>query len=80
MLNEIIARIDALDQMMKDLLLFARPPKPRRSPTDLVSLVTTTASLLSEDPALKEVEVEVEGSAPAVSADPDMLESCFRTC
>jgi hypothetical protein len=46
-LNEIILRIDALDQMMKDLLLFARPPKPRRAPTDLVSLVTTTADLLS---------------------------------
>ncbi len=46
-LNEIILRIDALDQMMKDLLLFARPPKPRRAPTDLVSLVTMTADLLS---------------------------------
>ena len=39
--------------MMKDLLLFARPPQPRRAPTDLVPLVTTTASLLSQDPALQ---------------------------
>jgi signal transduction histidine kinase len=77
-LNEIVARIDALDQMMKDLLLFARPPKPRRAPTDLVPLVTTTANLLSEDPALKEVDVEVEGSAPTVSADPDMLRIVFQ--
>jgi nitrogen fixation/metabolism regulation signal transduction histidine kinase len=30
--KEIIGRIDSLDQMMKDLLLFARPPKPRRVP------------------------------------------------
>ena len=34
-LKEIVARIDALDQMMKDLLLFARPPKPKRAPTDV---------------------------------------------
>jgi two-component system sensor histidine kinase AtoS len=40
--------------------------------------VTATASLLSEDPALKEVNIEVEGSAPAVSADPDMLRIVFQ--
>jgi PAS domain S-box-containing protein len=77
-LNEIVSRIDALDEMMKDLLLFARPPKPRRAPTDLVPLVTTTAKLLSQDPALQEVDVEVEGSAPPVSADPDMLRIVFQ--
>jgi nitrogen-specific signal transduction histidine kinase len=77
-MKEIVSWIDALDQMMEDLLLFARPPKPRRAPTDLVPLVTTTANLLSEDPALKEVDVEVEGSAPTVSADPDMLRIVFQ--
>jgi two-component system sensor kinase FixL len=77
-LKEIVSRIDALDQMMKDLLLFARPPKLKRAPTDLVPLVTATASLLSQDPALHDVEVEVEGSAPPVSADPDMLRIVFQ--
>jgi signal transduction histidine kinase len=43
-----------------------------------VPLVTTTAHLLSEDPALKEVDVEVEGSAPTISADPDMLRIVFQ--
>jgi PAS domain S-box-containing protein len=76
--REIVSRIDALDQMMKDLLLFARPPKPRRAPTDLVPLVTTTANLLSQDPAMQEVAIEVEGSAPTVSADPDMLKVVFQ--
>jgi C4-dicarboxylate-specific signal transduction histidine kinase len=42
-LNEIVSRIDALDQMMKDLLLFAPPPKPEHAPIDLVPLVRTTA-------------------------------------
>jgi PAS domain S-box-containing protein len=77
-LKEIVTRIDALDQMMKDLLLFARPPKPRRTPTDLVPLVTTTANLLSQDPAMKDVDVDIEGSAPAVPADPDMLRIVFQ--
>jgi PAS domain S-box-containing protein len=77
-LKEIISRIDALDQMMKDLLLFARPPKPRRAPTDLIPLVTTTADLLSRDPALQGVNVEVEGTAPPVLADADMLRIVFQ--
>ena len=58
-LQEIVSRIDSLDQMMKDLLLFARPPKPRRAPTDVVPLVTTTAGLLSRDPALRDLDIEV---------------------
>ena len=77
-LKEIVSRIDALDQMMKDLLLFARPPKPKRSPTEVVPLVAATANLLSEDPALKGVDVQIEGSAPAISADPDMLRIVFQ--
>jgi two-component system sensor kinase FixL len=76
--KEIVARIDSLDQMMKDLLLFARPPKPRRAPTDLVPLVKTTASLLSEDPALHDVDIEIDGAAPPVSADAEMLKVVFQ--
>ena len=76
--KEIIGRIDSLDQMMKDLLLFARPPKPRRAPTDVVPLVTLTASLLSRDPSLQNVEVEVDGSAPPVPADTEMLKIVFQ--
>jgi hypothetical protein len=37
---------------MKDLLLFARPTQPRPAPVDIGSLEKSTASLLTEDPAL----------------------------
>jgi signal transduction histidine kinase len=77
-LDEIVSRIDALDQMMKDLLLFARPPQPRYAPTDLVPLVTTTASLLSQDPAVREVDIVVEGAAPPLPADAEMLRIVFQ--
>jgi two-component system sensor kinase FixL len=73
MMSEIVARIDALDEMMKDLLLFARPPVPRRRATDVVPLVKTTASLLARDPALQGVEVEIAGSAPPIPVDAEML-------
>ena len=76
--KEIVSRIDSLDQMMKDLLLFARPPQLRRSPTDIVPLVTTTGHLLAQDPALQEIKVDVDGAAPPVTADPDMLKIVFQ--
>ena len=46
--QDIVTRIDALDALMKDLLLFARPPQPRRAPVDVVPLVTMTADLVCQ--------------------------------
>jgi two-component system sensor kinase FixL len=78
MMQEIVKRIDSLDAMMKDLLLFARPPKPRRSPTDLVPLITATAGLLKEDEGARHVDVEIAGHAPPVSVDGEMLKMVFH--
>jgi PAS domain S-box-containing protein len=75
--QEIISRIDALNGLMKDLLLFARPPQPKPITVDLARLVTATADLLNADPALKDVRVEIDGSAPTVCADPDLLKIVF---
>ena len=44
--TEIVARIDTLNELMKDLLLFARPPQPKLAVVDIGALVTTTANLL----------------------------------
>jgi signal transduction histidine kinase len=62
---------------MKDLLLFARPPQPKPAPIDVATLVTTTADLLGGDPALKEVRVKVDGAAPRIVADADLLKIVF---
>jgi PAS domain S-box-containing protein len=78
MVKEIVSRIDSLNEMMKDLLLFARPPQPRAKPTEIVPLVQMTASLLSEDPALRDVQIDVVGSAPAIPADAEMLKIVFQ--
>src|SRR3954471_15359410 len=68
-LQEIVARIDALNDMMKDLLLFARPPKPRPMPVDVAQLLRTTVDLLSRDPGLHAMTVEVRGGGDAIAAD-----------
>jgi two-component system sensor kinase FixL len=78
MAQEIVKRIDSLDAMMKDMLVFARPPQPKRRAIDVVPLVTVTADLLKADAALRHVEVRVEGAAPPVNADPEMLKMVFQ--
>ena len=77
-IKEIIGRIDALGELMASLLLFARPPAPRVGPVDVNALVAVTAELLSKDPTLRDLEVHVEGYAPAVTADPSLLQIVFH--
>jgi two-component system sensor kinase FixL len=78
MMKEIVARIDSLDGMMKDLLLFSRPPKPRRMPIAIVPLVQVTADLLKRDRANANLQIELTGTAPPVSADADMLKMVIQ--
>ena len=76
--QDIVTRIDALDSLMKDILLFARPPLPRRAAVDVVPLVRMTAELICQDPSLRGVQIDVTGSSPPVSADAGMLKIVFQ--
>ena len=77
-IRDILARIDALNELMKDLLLFARPPRPQWAPVEVRSLVARTADHLARDPALRLVHVEIDGPALPISADAEMLRIVFH--
>lgn len=74
MVGEIVARIDALSELMKDLLLFARPPTPQPQLTNVAALVSTTVELLREDPSLRHVTVRIDGAGPPTMADARLLQ------
>ena len=76
--KEIIARVDTLSELMQDLLLYARPPKPRPAPVDLERLILTIVDLLSRDPEVSGVHIKVEGSTPHVRADAELLKIVFQ--
>jgi two-component system sensor kinase FixL len=76
--REIIARVDTLTELMQDLLLYARPPKPRPAPVDLERLVMTVVDLLGRDPEISGVRIRVEGVAAPVRADPELLKIVFQ--
>ena len=75
--GEIVSRIDTLNGLIQDLLLFARPPQPKPSPIDVSPLIATTAGLLTSDPALSSIRIDIQGSAPPIVADPELLKIVF---
>ena len=76
-MTDIIARIDALNNWVRDLLLFARPPQPRPMVVDVSAVLAATAALLREDAAFGELRVDISGEAPPVMADPELLKIVF---
>lgn len=77
-IGEIVSRIDALNGMIQDLLVFARPPQPRPTVVDVSPLIALTMELLRRDPALEFVEMRIDGSCRPVLADPELLKIVFQ--
>ncbi len=76
-IGEIVARIDALNDLMQDLLLFARPPQPRPTQLDISRVIQATAELFNSDPSARHVEVTVAGTTPPIIADGELLKIVF---
>lgn len=72
-IRDVLARLDMLNDLTKDLLLFARPPQISLAPVDVTALLKETTSLVSEDPAARNIRFEVEGAMPPVVADAKLL-------
>ncbi len=76
-ITDIIARIDTLNLLVRDLLLFARPPQPRPIATDVVGVLAMTVDLLRGDDSHAGVVVTTAGSAPRILADVELLKIVF---
>jgi PAS domain S-box-containing protein len=71
--SEVITRIDTLNNIVQDLLQFARPREPVVSPVPVDALVNETVSLLKDDPKLSGVAIHVDADAVVVRADLELL-------
>src|SRR5436190_6154210 len=67
--KEVLARIDGLNDLIQDLLVFARPPAPKPARVDLHALLGSVISLLKRDPALGDLDFSVSGEVPHALAD-----------
>jgi PAS domain S-box-containing protein len=76
--GEIIARLDSLNVIVHDLLVFARPRPPQLQPVPIRSLITGMIDLLRRDPAYTALHVEVSADEAVVLADPEQLQIAFQ--
>ena len=76
-LVEIITRLDGLNRIVQDMLMFARPRALRQAPMPLGVLVRETASLIARDPSMLNVEISVSGACDIVG-DREMLQIVFQ--
>jgi len=72
-MRDIVARIDALDDLIQDLMTYARPRPPRLSPVNLRQLIDEAVTMLRRDPFGSALRVHIEGDAGEVIVDPDLI-------
>jgi PAS domain S-box-containing protein len=77
-IDNIIERLDGLNTIVQDLLVFARPRELRAEPVDLATLVSTTAALITRDPAFARLHVDLSGGNAVVQADREQLQIVFQ--
>ena len=76
-MTDIIARIDALGELVNDLMLFARPRAPRPVDLRLQRLVTEAITLVRRDPAGASVQIGVDGADATIVADAELLRAAL---
>jgi two-component system CheB/CheR fusion protein len=72
-ITEAVARIDTLNGIVEDLLLFARPSKPALAPVALANVIANTVALFKQDPRTTDVSVRVDPTDLVVIADAEQL-------
>lgn len=73
-IGEILGQISRLDATVKDLLLYARPTPPDRKLVRLPDLIGRLCTVLREEPALRNVEIQYNGDGAVAFADERQLE------
>ncbi|MFN7916428.1 MAG: ATP-binding protein [Vicinamibacterales bacterium] len=76
-IGDIIARLDSLNGIVHDLLVFARPRQLRSEPVDLDRLIRATLHLLHRDPTFANLAVNFPESEAIAAADAEQLQLVF---
>jgi two-component system, sporulation sensor kinase A len=72
-MRDIVTRIDALDDLIQDLMMYARPRPPRLSPVNLRQLIDEAVTMLRRDPMAAALAIHIDGDAGEVVVDPDLI-------
>ena len=74
-MRDVVARIDALGDLINDLMIFARPRPPQPTTFALRPLLQEAIAMLRRDPAGAPLEVTVDGPDLTLTADAGLIRS-----
>ena len=72
-MRDVVVRIDALNELIQDMMMFARPKPPRLAQVNMRHLLNEAVTMLRRDPIGSSLDVQVEGGDGSIIADPDLL-------
>ena len=72
-MRDVVTRIDALSELINDLMVFARPRPPHPTTFDLRPLLLDAIAMLRRDPANASLEVALDGPGVTLTADADLI-------
>jgi PAS domain S-box-containing protein len=72
-MRDIVTRIDALSELINDLMVFARPRPPRLAVVELAGIVADAITIVRRDPAATGVEISVDGEEVSATADGELV-------
>lgn len=73
-MHDIVNRLDALNNIVDDLLVFARPREPKLAAVPVEQLVQNTVALLKKDPAHRDTQLDIRSSPVVIQADAEQLQ------
>jgi PAS domain S-box-containing protein len=71
--SEVVARIDTLNRIVADLLLFARPNQPVFARVPVAAVIEHTVSLFQQDPLVSSIALDVVPTDAVVRADAEQI-------
>lgn len=72
-IGEAVARIDTLNGIVEDLLLFARPSKPMLMPVPVAAVIANTIALFTQDPKHAEVTIRIAPTDIVLTIDSEQI-------
>jgi signal transduction histidine kinase len=72
-MRDVVTRIDALNELIQDLMMFARPRPPKLAEVNLRHLIDEAIVMLRRDPAGAALDIQISGEDGDVTADPDLI-------
>jgi len=75
--GDMTARLDALNRMVQDMLLFARPRPLRLTGLPILALLQEVAGQLKQDPEFAALDIDLAGEEASLRGDIDLLKAVF---